>query len=554
MLAASFHNRPPTMHLPSFVPALLATLLSGFAAAAGGADSSAPARGTPPGATLSFVDGGELLDENPSRGPASGNWTVLRRNGSAKPSNPTRFFSKLWDLSEYSGGNTLEKKSPKPGRMGGADIPLDEAALSTIRQTLANARANGAQGILRFGYAWDDTIGSEPSNPAMIRTHIAQLGAVLREFPDVVLAVEGGMFGPWGEMNYSGYVAPERSVPIMNAWLEELPATASLLVRSPCYLLWHAGMDSAAFDAATREGRLDYPGADRLGMYNDGYLGSMSDLGTWHGDPPPASGLTREMGVRWLATRKGGIPYGGEFGYCGLNWVTNNGPLCNPKLNIVEEWYRTHLTYLRDFGAHQTIATFLSTLTLDASLTNFPGAPRLDEWIGRDLRSFVRAHLGYRFVARDLDMPAAAHPGDALRLSLAIENTGFNDIAWPTKASLILAPAASSVSASVADAVASSATASVADAVDSSTASSAAPCAVPLDLREAHSGETTVFPIGTTLPPDLPPGDYDMLLDIRLDLPRPEGTKGTDSSIRLANAGAWDDARAANRLGTLRVR
>ena len=519
-----------------FLPLLVAAtvgLSATVASIVDGGDSSDTAVTVSPGVALAFVDGGELLDENPSRGPASGNWTVLRRNGSAKPSNPTRFFSKLWDLSEYSGGNTLEKKSPKPGRMGGADIPLDEAALSTIRQTLANARANGAQGILRFGYAWDDTIGSEPSDPTVIRTHIAQIGAVLREFPDVVLAVEGGMFGPWGEMNYSGYVAPERSVPIMNAWLEELPATASLLVRSPCYLLWHAGMDSAAFDAATREGRLDYPGADRLGMYNDGYLGSMSDLGTWHDSPPPKSGLTRDMGVRWLATRKGGIPYGGEFGYCGLTWVTNNGPLCNSKLNIVEEWYRTHLTYLRDFGEHQTIATFLSSLTLDASLTNFPGAPRLDEWIGHDLRSFVRAHLGYRFVARALEMPSSVRPGDALRLSLAIENTGFNDIAWPTKAALVLAPIA---------------------AASASPRAATMRLAAPLDLRKAHSGATTVCTIDITSPPDLAPGDYDVLLDIRLDLPRPEGAKGTDPSVRFANAGVWNDARAANRLGVIRVR
>ena len=503
-----------------------------------------------PGPASAFIDlrdGGELLDENPSRGPAGGNWTVLRRNGSAKPSNPPRFFTKLWDLSDYSGGNTLQKKTPKPGRMGGADIPLDEAALANVRQTLANARANGAQGILRFSYAWDDTIGSEPADPAVIRTHIAQLGAVLREFPDVVYAVEGGMFGPWGEMNYSGYASAERSVPIMNAWLEELPPTAALLVRSPCYLLWHAGMTSSDFDAATGEGRLAYPGADRLGMYNDGYLGSMSDLGTWHGNPPPKSGLTREMGVRWLATRQGGIPYGGEFGYCGLTWVTNRGPLCNPNLNIVEEWYRTHLTYLRDFGEHQSIAKFLSTLQLDSSLTNFPGAPRLDEWLGRDLRSFVRAHLGYRFVARGFEMPATVRRGRELRFSLAIENTGFNDIHWPTKAALLFVPHDER------ETKAPDAAAAAEGADSSAPIAPSVRLGLPLDLREAHSAKTEVFTIGITTP-DLAPGDYDILLDIRLDLPRPEGVSGPDPSVRLANAGAWDDAHQANRLGMLQVR
>ena len=499
-----------------FHPAARAALPIAFAAIL-----SACASAPPVAFTSSVVpnDGCAPLDENPSRGPAAGHWTVLRRNGSAKPTNPGRFFTKLWDLSEYSGGNTLEKKTPKPGRMGGADIPLDEAALSVIRQTLANARANGAQGILRFSYAWDDTIGSEPSDPEMIRTHIRQLGAVLREFPDVVLAVEGGMFGPWGEMNYSGYVKPERSVPIMNAWLEELPPSTSLLVRSPCYLIWHAGTTSAEFDAAVRENRLDYPGANRLGMYNDGYLGSMSDLGTWHGNPPPKSGLSREMGVRWLETRKGGIPYGGEFGYCGLTWVTNNGPLCNPNLNIVEEWYKTHLTYLRDFSDGQSIAKFLSTLPLDSSLTNFPGAPALGEWMGRDLRSFVRAHLGYRFVVRSLELSP-----DGLRL--AIENTGFNDIHWATIASLLLVSQAD-------------------------TATEPVRIPIPLDLRNAHSRETTVF---SPALPDIPQGSFDVFLDVRLDLPRPNGVDAPEApSVRLANAGIWDDAVKANRLGSLLV-
>ena len=490
---------------------------------------------------LDLRDGCEALDENPSRGPAAGVWTVLRRDGSAKPSNPTRFFSKMWDLSEYSGGNSLQKNTPRPGRMGGADIPLDEAALDIVRRSLANARANGAQGILRFAYAWDDTIGSEPSDPAVIRSHIAQIGAVLREFPDVVLAVEGGMFGPWGEMNYSGYATAERSVPIINAWLEELPPTASLLVRSPCYLLWHAGMASADFDAAVREDRLDYPGAERLGMYNDGYLGSMSDLGTWHGDPPPKSGLSREMGVRWLASRKGGVPYGGEFGYGGLTWVTNRGPLCNPKLNIVEEWYRSHLTYLRDFSDHQTIAKFLSTLALETSFTNFPGAPGLDEWIGRDLRSFIRAHLGYRFVVRAAEEMTL---GDGLGIRLAIENTGFNDIAWPTKAELVLVPrggAAPEKQESVPS--------------NSEAPAEGGPVRLPvaLDLREAHSAATTEFTLPAPMP-SLAPGDYDILLDIRLDLPRPDGIEAPDPAVRLANAGVWDDARGANLLGMLKVR
>ena len=474
------------------------------------------------GPSVSPADGCERLEENPACGPAGGNWTVLRRGSPTPPANPSRFFSKLWDLSQFSGGNNLEKKSPRPGRLGGEDVPFDEFALGTIRQSLSNARANGAQGILRFGYAWDDTIGSEPSDPAMIRKHIAQIAEVLREFPDVVYAVEGGMFGPWGEMNYSGYCRPDRCVPIIEAWLRELPPSMPLLVRSPCYLIWHAGTDSKTFDAAVREGRLDWPGADRLGMYNDGYLGSMGDFGTWHDSPPPSSGLTREMGVRWLETRKGGIPYGGEFAYCNLQWVTNPGPVGNPKLNLVQEWYRTHLTYLRDFSEGQSIGHLLSTIALTPDLARFPGAPSLEEWIGRDLKEFVRTHLGYRYVMRGVRFPASVPAGLPFRLGLDVENTGFNQSHWPTRAEIVFVPrdGASEVRVPVA-----------------------------LDLSTLEGAASGTFSAEAAVPDSLRGREADVYLDLRLALPRPEGVVAEDPRIRFANEGVWDATRRACRLG-----
>ena len=41
--------------------------------------------------------------------------------------------------------------------------------------------------------------------------------------------------------------------------------------------------------------------------------------------------------------------------------------------------------------------------------------------------TFIRTHLGYRYVVRDCKMTQSAYPGEELKIKLSIENTGFSE-------------------------------------------------------------------------------------------------------------------------------
>ena len=124
-------------------------------------------------------------------------------------------------------------------------------------------------------------------------------------------------------------------------------------------------------------------------MYNDGYLGTWWDYGTWAGD------FKRERGVEMLKTFEN-HPYGGEMAYIGRDWLEKNMGLFQlEKWNIVKEWYDTHLNYLRNIGERgHTLADFLTNdLVFDSKRYAFDGMPNLAEYDGQTMNKFVRDHL-----------------------------------------------------------------------------------------------------------------------------------------------------------------
>lgn len=67
----------------------------------------------------------------------------------------------------------------------------------------------------------------------------------------------------------------------------------------------------------------------RLGLFNDGYLGSDSDLGTY---------TNRELETKWLANQTNHLPYGGEVVI--PNSALHDIDKCLPEMKLM------HLSYL----------------------------------------------------------------------------------------------------------------------------------------------------------------------------------------------------------------
>lgn len=394
------------------------TALCALAALAAGAaaDPSCPYR-----------DGCSLLDSNPARGAAPGGWHVLKKSGNV-PGSPQGYCSWLWNIGEFSGGNEYNGNPPPSACIGGEDMPITEDALACVSNTLENARASGAIMIVRFGYTSGAECGAEPSSFETLLGHIRQLGGILGAFPDVVLAVECGMTGPWGEMHSNNYREARHIRATGDAWLGTLARETALLVRYPKWILQYAQKDVDEFMREVADGTYYkiQPAQRRIGFFNDGYLGTTGDYGTWRTD---SMWMTREQGVAYLEARRN-VPYGGEIAHISEAEAEAVELFDTKKFNIVQEFYRTHLNYLRNISVKgHVLAGRIERLAFTHDY-DFEGMPDLSEWYGADLRRFMLAHMGYRFVIRGVRRRA-----DAVEVN--IENTGFGHLLVRNGAELV---------------------------------------------------------------------------------------------------------------------
>lgn len=438
-----------------------------------------------------FQDGRDALASNPARGAAPGGWHVLKKSGN-EAGQPEGFCSWLWNIGAFSGGNdTYKGQPPPPNCIGGADAPLTEDALAAVSNTLVNARANGAILIIRFGYTSGAETGTEPTDFNMLVNHIRQLGPILGAFPDVVLAVECGMTGPWGEMHSNGYREPHHIRAMGDAWLETLARETALLVRYPKWVLDYAEKDVDDFLRDVESGAYykTQPAQRRIGLFNDGYLGTDADYGTWRRGE---RWMDRDQGVRYLEARRN-VPYGGELAHISEEEAEAVPLFDLAQFNIVREFYRTHLSYLRNIDApHHILAARIGRLTLTHAY-DFAGMPDLHEWYGTDLRTFMRAHMGYRFVVRDIKFN-----GDSV--DVTVENTGFGHLLMKSRGEIAIG---------------------------------AQTRPVPLDLRKLCPGERKTFTL--RLPKGAPHG-APVRLTVRLNTPAAQVIHFANDALRDGDA------------------
>jgi hypothetical protein len=115
---------------------------------------------------------------------------------------------------------------------------LPQALLTNLGTGLGAARAQGLKVVLCFAYVWDGY--SAVTEPQMER-HIDQLAPVLAANADVVMHLEAGFFGAWGEWHESPYTAAseESQAPIRYRLVKKLlassPASMPVAIRYPIF-------------------------------------------------------------------------------------------------------------------------------------------------------------------------------------------------------------------------------------------------------------------------------------------------------------------------------
>ncbi|MGB8452036.1 MAG: DUF4832 domain-containing protein [Anaerocolumna sp.] len=350
--------------------------------------------------TLNFVDSGidyaETTEElnNPERGYMSNYFINLKVKGSQILNIEDNFCHLFFNIGDFS--------NARNGGKGDLDFSAD--MLSGLNQTFKNFRENGSMAIIRFSYdGYEGRADTEPSMKQILK-HITQLKPVFAANEDVIASVEAGFLGKWGEMHGSKIVTVKNINLLINALLDTVPKSRTISVRQPAFYANWLGININNINKSiSKKGTPGY----RIGIYNDGYLGSVSDLGTYQ---------NRNKELAWLKEQAKHTFYGGEIpsAYDDEYYLPVN---CIPEMSV------THTAYINggQYAEWNRI---------------YQGSNQA--YKGKTALKYISDHLGYRFVLCNSLLPKSISQGNNLPLKIKIENTGFGNVINQKEVELIL--------------------------------------------------------------------------------------------------------------------
>ncbi len=328
-------------------------------------------------------------------------------DGSYSPDATFPLLHLKFDISDFS------------GRINSSgDKDLTDKALSDIDALLSRVEDSEKTAIIRFAYdpGYDGKTDSdgkyadvEPFDFEMILSHIEALCPVLKNHERAITAIECGMIGPWGEMHSTTFARGKDGdefyyiVSVINKFLECLDGCGiPLLVRQPSFIYATVGRDyKSSYKPSSSD---DFY---RLGIYNDGYLGSPTDFGTFREE--------RKAEIDFLKSFTDHTPYGGEL-------CDGENALWKSDLSsAVEEMSDVHLSFL-NIGWN------------DGALRNLFEKKKY-RYEGEQAFIYIIKHMGYRYcVEKSRVVPEDGN----VNVSMEIKNSGFADMPMHRKKNVLV--------------------------------------------------------------------------------------------------------------------
>lgn len=277
--------------------------------------------------------------------------------------------------------------------------------------------------ILRFLYDWDGVaFSSEPASRDLVLTHMDQVSTLVNKYHDCIYVMQGIFVGNWGEMNGSSYL-DETSIRLLIGHLHEIiDPSIYLSVRTPSH--WRIITDRYDLPATFPAFGADDSLMGRLGLYNDGILGSVSDLGTY-GDTArrdatsPAYKGTREEELRFQNRLCQYVPNGGE--------VIFNQTLSNDLKTSADALKTMHISYLNADYDGRVMESWKNS-----------SWDEKDAFYGCSGYDYIKAHLGYRYLIRNCKIRKTGWLFPKVSLTLTMENHGFSNTLKPFQTQLLL--------------------------------------------------------------------------------------------------------------------
>ena len=448
---------------------------------------------------IDFSENTETIN-NPGVGYTQTIWYTCKPNDTPvynPTGNITLMFIDIGGFSSGANGSTDDDGN----YIEGTDYNLDDTFFTNLRTTFDNARKNGCTIALRFRYDANGKSNPEPSTFDMVLKHIQQIkdSNILEDYKDILMFVESGFVGQWGEQHGGKYVSLDYKAKLLDAMLDCVPDDIPVTVRTPNTFAKWAGIEMKDLNDYVSTGD-----ACRVGMYNDGYMGSDSDLGTFT--------YNRELETNWLSRQTLKTYYGGEFSG-NLDWAKKYDTYL-PQ-NAIPEMYKTHLSYI-NANIYQLYKDY--TFGSEYDVSNVDNSA----YYGETVYKFIRDHIGYRFVLRSSELNKQVSQGGELNLNFDVENTGFANPLKEEKVEVILEKDGKYITTQV-----------------------------DINPMEWYSCSTNNSNIKLKLPANLDCGDWNVYL--RMSIGNQSITDSYLRCIQFANNDIWNSSLGANYLGSIEV-
>ena len=303
-----------------------------------------------------------------------------------------------------------------------SNTSISTNALKQLNKILNECTRAKKQVILRFLYDWDgQALSSEPSDLPQIKKHISQLSSTVNSYADCIYILQGALIGNNGEMNNSNYNDINQIRQIIEELDQNIVPDIYLAVRTPAQLRGVLRTRNPLSSTNAWHGTLE----SRLGLFNDGMLGSVYDLGTYDDTPLQSDSAIDEQGTRseeliFQEKLCQYVPNGGE--------VTVDNEY-NDLDNAISDLSQMHVSYLNSEHDEAVLNKWKNSTYTGSDTDVFSGCSGYD---------YISAHLGYRYVVQQSSIDFHSVLDDTATLYLTVANTGFSSAYTKFTTDLIL--------------------------------------------------------------------------------------------------------------------
>ena len=282
------------------------------------------------------------------------------------------------------------------------DGHISEDFIQMVMNNMQVLRENGAKCIMRFAYSDSENEKPWDPTPEVVQMHISDIKPVLQEYGDVIMCLQAGFVGVWGEWYYTenfvfGPDTPEEHAlrkEVTDAMLDALPTDRSIGLRTPMFkrnIYANSYRDTLTLATA-------YNGSDkaRVSGFNDCFGASSTDQGTFD---DTASREYWKRDTRYTLM-------GGET--CAVSSYCE----CDVTLKDCEDYHWTYLNIEYNKNVHNV-------------------------WRNGGCWDEIERRLGYRLSFTDVYHSTSA-AGEDMTVALQIKNSGFAAPMNPRAVELIL--------------------------------------------------------------------------------------------------------------------